>query len=142
MPFRHRHRRRAAPAGWGFTFISEESDASSEQRRDPSNHTSDPVAPALTHSAEENLSSTDRREVGGAFPLSMVAIGERVEVIGFAGGQGFTHRLTSMGIVAGAVVRVISRTDSGSVVLAIQDNRLGLGAGMAHKVRVTLCQSP
>ena len=72
----------------------------------------------------------------------MVAIGETVEIVGFAGGHRFTHRLTSMGIVAGTVVKVISRTGSGSVVLAIQDNRLGLGAGMAHKVRVTPHLSP
>ena len=141
MPFRHRHKRRAAPVGWGFTFISEERDVSSEQRHDQPEHKTDPASPALEYTVEEDSASANR-DAGATFPLSMVAIGERVEIVGFSGGQRFTHRLTSMGIVAGAVVRVISRTDSGSVVLAIQDSRLGLGAGMAHKVRVTLYQSP
>lgn len=141
MPFRHRHKRRAAPAGWGFTFISEESDASSEQQPDQLGQKPDPISSALEHSAEAAPASADRG-AGATFPLSMVAIGEMVEIVGFSGGQRFTHRLTSMGIFSGAVVKVISRTDRGSVVLAIQDSRLGLGAGMAHKVRVTLYRLP
>lgn len=134
MPFQYPRKQQIAPVGWGFTFIGEGSKSATESVQNRPEHKQPEPSLAPQQSVTSPASSADK--AGTTFPLSMVAIGEAVEVVGFSGGQKFSHRLTSMGIFAGAIVRVISRTDSGSVVLAIQDSRLGLGAGMAHKVRV------
>lgn len=133
MPFRRRHKRQAAPAGWGFTFISDNSDSSPDELPEPSPQ---PTAHAHRHRGGENHAAVTEPAGSSAMPLSLAAIGETVEVVGFSGGHKFSQRLTSMGLYTGAIVKIVSRTDSGSVVLAIQDSRLGLGAGMAHKVRV------
>jgi ferrous iron transport protein A len=47
------------------------------------------------------------------------------------------RRLTDIGIVQGRDITIVSRTESGSVIVALQGCRIGLGAGMAHRVIVT-----
>ena len=47
------------------------------------------------------------------------------------------RRLMDVGIVQGSEITVVSRTESGSVIVALQGCRIGLGAGMAHRVSVT-----
>lgn len=47
------------------------------------------------------------------------------------------RRLTDLGIVQGSEMTIVSRTGSGSVIVALQGCRIGLGAGMAHRVMVT-----
>ena len=74
---------------------------------------------------------------GRCFPLAMAAVGDRVWVVQFKGGHRMARRLTDVGIVQGREVTVISRTESGSVIVAVQGCRIGLGAGMAHRVAVT-----
>jgi|GEM_PF-735965 len=137
MPFRRLRKRQAAPAGWGFTFISDESDTPPDQQDAVSEHLPKSAGHAHRHHRGDAHAVVADQTDAGTMPLSMAAIGETVEVVSFSAGQRFTQRLTSMGLYSGAIVKVVSRTDSGSVVLAIQDSRLGLGAGMAHKIRVT-----
>ena len=50
------------------------------------------------------------------------------------------RRLTDVGIVQGGEIMVISRTESGSVIVGLQGCRIGLGAGMAHRVIVATTQ--
>ena len=51
-----------------------------------------------------------------------------------------TRRLMDVGIVQGSQITVVSRTESGSVIVGFQGCRIGLGAGMAHRVLVTTSQ--
>lgn len=73
-------------------------------------------------------------------PLSMVAVGDRVWIVQIKGGHRMVRRLMDVGIIQGSEVTVVSRTESGSVIVALQGCRIGLGAGMAHRVMVTTVQ--
>ena len=77
---------------------------------------------------------------GVRLPLSMTTVGDRVWIVQIKGGHRMIRRLMDVGIVQGSEVTVVSRTDSGSVIVALQGCRIGLGAGMAHRVMVTTAQ--
>lgn len=77
---------------------------------------------------------------GVRLPLSMTAVGDRVWVVKIKGGHQMVRRLTDVGVVQGREITVVSRTQSGSVIVALQGCRIGLGAGMAHRVIVTTLQ--
>lgn len=100
---------------WNVTFIS---DSSYPQTIPP----------------ETIMSSTPK---GSPLPLSMTAIGDRVWVVEIKGGHMMVRRLTDLGIVQGSEISVVSRTDNGSIIVGFQGCRIGLGAGMAHRVIVT-----
>ncbi|MBE9189696.1 ferrous iron transport protein A [Gloeocapsopsis crepidinum LEGE 06123] len=72
-----------------------------------------------------------------SFPLAMANVGDRVWIVKLNGEDGLARRLIDMGLTLGCELQIVSRTSSGSVVVGIQDTRIGLGAGMAHKVLVT-----
>lgn len=71
-------------------------------------------------------------------PLAMTAVGDRVWVVQIKGGKSLVRRLKDVGLVPGNEISIVSRTESGSVILALQGCRIGLGAGMAHRVMVTI----
>ena len=73
---------------------------------------------------------------GSCNRLSQCQVGERVWLIGFQG-KGGIKRLLGMGLTPGVELQVISSQPSGSVLVAIQDNRIGIGAGMAQKIFVS-----
>jgi ferrous iron transport protein A len=77
---------------------------------------------------------------GAPLPLAMTGVGDRVRVASIKGGHRMVRRLTDLGIVQGSEITVVSRMESGSVIVALQGCRIGLGAGMAHRVMVTLAQ--
>ncbi|NEQ46821.1 MAG: ferrous iron transport protein A [Leptolyngbya sp. SIOISBB] len=77
---------------------------------------------------------------GGQLPLSMMSVGDRIWVVQIKGGHRMARRLMDVGIVQGCEITVVSRTESGSVIVALQGCRIGLGAGMAHRVTVTTNQ--
>jgi ferrous iron transport protein A len=74
---------------------------------------------------------------GVCLPLAMTTIGDRVWVVEIRGGHRMVRRLTDLGIVQGMEITVVNRTESGSVIVGLQGCRIGLGAGMAHRVMVT-----
>lgn len=104
-----RGQRQQQHRGWGFSFFGETPEAIAEE------------IPA---------------EGGASFPLARAAVGARVWVIGFQG-KGGMNRLLSMGLTTGVELQIMSSQPSGSVVVAIQGSRLGLGAGMAQKILVS-----
>lgn len=71
----------------------------------------------------------------GSFPLSMAAEGDRVRIVMHRGGQGLDKRLASMGLHIDSTIEILQRL-SGSFVIAVNDIRFALGAGMAHKIMV------
>ncbi|MDJ1180120.1 FeoA family protein [Roseofilum sp. BLCC_M91] len=86
-------------------------------------------------SSQDEQAKSEIPEKNG-FLLSEGQPGQQVWVRGFQG-KGGISRLLAMGITPGSQVQILSRQGSGSVVVAIADNRLGLGAGLASRVLVT-----
>jgi len=70
----------------------------------------------------------------------MAAVGDRLWVVGCGGGEGASRRLQDLGLVRGCELAIVSRTGGGSAVVALDGCRIGLGAGLAHKVIVTAMQ--
>ena len=108
---------------WGFTFIG----GTPERPEDELNR--DKLARLVDQKqlVREQL-----------FPLSTTEIGDRVVLAQILSGQNLEHRLSQMGLTLGSEVQIIIKTHSGSVVICIQDKQIGLGAGMANQVMVTL----
>ncbi len=104
-----RRRRR----GWSFDFFSDSNDTQTENEQ-------------LT----EKLNNSEH------YTLSQTHVGQSVWIVGFVGHGGMS-RLLGMGLTPGIQVQVISAQPSGSVLVAIQDNRIGVGAGMAQKILVS-----
>lgn len=69
------------------------------------------------------------------FTLSEAEVGDRLQIVALNCG-GANARLMGMGLMPGTCLEVISKTASGSVVVAIGEHRLGLGADMAHQITV------
>jgi ferrous iron transport protein A len=68
-----------------------------------------------------------------SFPLAMASVGEKLQIVKINGGEGTVRRLIGMGFIPGIEIQVISNS-GGSAIVAIGDNRIGLGAGMAQKI--------
>lgn len=89
-------------------------------------------------SETENSSTETQPPVGEgkSFPVAMASIGEKLRIVKLKGSEGTVRRLIGMGLVPGIEVQIISNS-GGSVIVAIGDNRIGLGAGMAQKIMCT-----
>ncbi len=70
-----------------------------------------------------------------SFPLSMAIEGDRVRIVRHRGGQGLDKRLASMGLTINSTIEILQRL-GGSLVVAVNDIRLALSAGMAHQIMV------
>lgn len=75
-------------------------------------------------------------DLTATYPLAQVAMGKTVWLAGFQGTGGI-NRLLGMGLNPGIQLQVISSQPRGSVLIAIQDNRIGIGAEMAEKILVS-----
>ncbi|MFM8308176.1 MAG: ferrous iron transport protein A, partial [Microcystis aeruginosa] len=75
-------------------------------------------------------------DLAATYPLAQVEMGKTVWLAGFQGTGGI-NRLLGMGLNPGIQLQVISSQPRGSVLIAIQDNRIGIGAEMAEKILVS-----
>jgi len=96
---------------------------------------------------EDSTRQPDRRnspKTAGRFPLAMAAMGDRLWIIEIQGGHRMIRRLMDLGLTQGSEITIVSRTESGSMIVGFQGCRIGLGAGIAHRVIVstTLLDSP
>ncbi len=103
--------------GWGFSFFGDTS--------------------ATPEPEQKSVEVESKPETVKSFPLAMASVGERLSVVKLKGGEGTVHRLIGMGFAPGNRLQIISTTN-GSVIVALGDNRIGLGMGMAQKI---LCRS-
>ena len=77
------------------------------------------------------------KEVGGKIMvLSRIDRGKEVTLINIDGGRGIRSKLYSMGLVPGVNLKILSRSGSGPVMIAVKDSRLAIGRGMAEKIIV------
>jgi len=65
--------------------------------------------------------------------LSRIDQGEEVTLIDIEGGRGVRSKLYSMGLVPGTTLKILNRSGSGPVMIALKDSRLAIGRGMAEK---------
>ena len=63
-----------------------------------------------------------------AYPLAFASEGELVEVVDVRGGRGFVARLYSMGIVPGAVLRVVKSEPPGPLIVEVVSTAGSRGA--------------
>ena len=70
-----------------------------------------------------------------SFPLSMAGEGEQLRIVMHRGGSGMDKRLASLGLRIDGQVEILQRL-GGSLVIAANDIRFALGAGMARKIMV------
>lgn len=96
-----------------------------------------------THPEKQAQSQADTSAVADSstalealmFPLAATKAGDRVRILTLNCGES-NSRLVAMGLTRGEVLEVVSRTGTGSVIVALQDRRLGLGMEMAQQIRV------
>jgi ferrous iron transport protein A len=75
------------------------------------------------------------------YPLTATKVGDRVRIVSLNCGES-NNRLMGMGLIPGAVLEVMSSTATGSVIVSLQDHRLGLGAEMAERIQVIDADQP
>lgn len=69
--------------------------------------------------------------------LSELRPGEKARVVELVGGRGFKNRMLGMGLHAGFELEMIQNAGAhGPIVISVGGSRLGIGAGMADKIRV------
>jgi len=82
-----------------------------------------------------------RSPQGSAMPMDLriseATAGDRVQITELQCGEG-NSRLIAMGLMPGTEVEIVSRTPSGSVIVSINDDRIGLSSQMASQIYVTL----
>ena len=105
--------------GLGFTFIGGSADVDS---------VSAPSRAAAPSTGEVRL------------PLPMMAVGDRAWIVEIKGGHRMVRRLTDLGLAQGSEITIVSRVESGSVIVGFHGCRIGIGAGIAHRVIVSTSQ--
>lgn len=68
--------------------------------------------------------------------LSEARVGYTYQMVDLDAGRQLRERIASMGLNHGACFRIIANSGHGPVGLAVGRTRLGLGRGMALKIRV------
>ena len=68
--------------------------------------------------------------------LSTIDQGKEVTLIDIRGGRGVRSKLYSIGLVPGVTLKILNRSGSGPVMIAVKDSRLAIGRGMADKIIV------
>jgi ferrous iron transport protein A len=71
-----------------------------------------------------------------SFSINNSRGGDRVWIVSLSSNSDNPY-LLSLGLTPGTELQIISRTKSGSVIVAYNDNRIGLGAEIAHTIFVT-----
>ena len=80
-------------------------------------------------------------DTGNGLTLSGAQAGKLYTLVGFDGGQRLREKIYSMGLNSGSTFRIISNPGYGPVGLEVRNTRLGIGRGMAAKIRVREVES-
>lgn len=73
---------------------------------------------------------------GSKLSLGDTQVGKTYELVGLAGGDAFRERVHSMGLNSRVRFRVIANSGHGPIGLEVRNMRLGIGRGMAEKIKV------
>ncbi|EFO80944.1 FeoA family protein [Oscillochloris trichoides DG-6] len=69
-------------------------------------------------------------------PLAMAGTGARVRLVEVTGNQRSARRLAELGMIPGSHLTIMN-DHGGTLLIAVGDTRLALGAGVAHSVLVS-----
>ena len=70
--------------------------------------------------------------------LTKVSIGEKVVLNSINYGLNFKKKLQDMGLTPGVRFSIISKTNSGPIIIEVRGSRLALGRGIAEKIDVEI----
>ena len=103
----------------------------------PKNDASQPAERGINDALNpKSLSkSSSIKDDASPFPLAKAKVNDRVQIVALNCGDS-NNRLMGMGLIPGAFVEIMSCTETGSIIVALHDHRLGLGAEMANQVQV------
>lgn len=77
------------------------------------------------------------RASASSLPLSLVAPGETVTLVGFHDCARLRQRIADLGLNIGLTVRVVKNDFHGPLILAVKnDTRLAIGRGLAYRIQV------
>ena len=68
--------------------------------------------------------------------LSEAETGHTFTLIGLVGGRCMRERISAIGLNSGVIFKVISNSGHGPVGVEVRGARIGIGRGMADKIRV------
>jgi len=68
--------------------------------------------------------------------LSKAEAGKMYAMVGLEGGWAFREKIFSMGLNSGVRFRVITNSGHGPIGLEVRQTKLGIGRGMAEKIKV------
>ncbi len=81
--------------------------------------------------------SADDLRQGRVVPLTSLAAGARAVVVSVAGGHGFRHRLSLLGVRPGVELQKVSSLFlRGPAVITIGGRQVAIGFGMANRIDV------
>jgi len=95
----------------------------------------------LGETPDREIIDRDKSEDLSAISLSETKVGDRITVVSLNCGEA-NNRLMGMGLMPGVQLQVVSVTGTGSAIVALDDNRLGLEAKMAQKIQVQKADMP
>lgn len=106
---------------WRFTFLGDTKQIGSE-----------------TDNNDETIRETSQLSVVETnFPLTKAKRGDRLHIVRMNASGDMARRLQKMGLIRGVEVEVISNNPSGSVIVAVGNNHIGLGFNPASKIIVS-----
>lgn len=113
-------------SGWQrFTYINDSSTIWGDPKK---------AASRVQHLGESCVTMT-------ALSLDSTQTGDRIRVVSLGCGDA-NNRLMGMGLMPGVELVVVSKTVSGSVVVALREHRIGLGSDMAQYIQVVRAEPP
>ncbi len=74
--------------------------------------------------------------------LADVKIGDLIKITEFKGDRNFTNYLKSLGLSTGIELRVVSRTNSGSVIVSDGNKQIGFSADITHRIAIAFISNP
>lgn len=72
----------------------------------------------------------------GDISLSETKVGRTYQLVALEAGQHLREKIASMGLNSGALFTIIANSGHGPVGLEVRQTRLGIGRGMALKIKV------
>lgn len=87
------------------------------------------------HRTEEISPPCNPQDGTGDSPLSLAQAGDRLRVTQINGGNSLKTSLAEMGVREGTELVVIDRSASGSAIVMIGGQQIGVGAGMTETIR-------
>ena len=106
---------------WEFTFLGETNHIKAEKDNDDT---------TFHETSELSVVETN-------FPLTKARRGDRLHIIKINALGDIACRLEKMGLLPGVEIEVISNNPSGSVIVALKNNHIGLGSNPASKIIVS-----